>query len=74
MKHDKWIGSVLPYEGEESGELVEFHRLSQLHGDREAAIKYIVSLEAANDRKAQAFMLRWARRDLRALIAEHGHE
>lgn len=75
MKHETWIGPLRPERwNEEDGTVVQHHYLSQVHGNKVAAFKYIMSLEAVEDRKAQVFMLLGARRDLRAFIAEQGDE
>jgi hypothetical protein len=74
MRHERWIAPLLPYGVHSEEKPVEHHLVTQAVGDRLAQFKYIMSLEAADDRKAQAFMLLGARRDLRAFIAESSKE
>lgn len=78
MKHVKTITSRYVYDDEgnavESLGEHELHIVSQRHKGRLAESVYWIHPEEEANRRVQAFALVVARRNLRAFIAEHGHE
>lgn len=70
MKHEQWVDHLDPYD--DTSPVVHHHWLMQMHNGRKAALKYILHPEAQTDRRAQAFALIGARRDLRDFIRREG--